>query len=74
MAWETVEEMMESDEIIESKILGYNKGGLIVGVRGLRGFVPASQISVLRRSQAVGDTPEQRWAKMIGEQIAPDAA
>jgi small subunit ribosomal protein S1 len=62
--------MMESDEIIESKILGYNKGGLIVGVRGLRGFVPASQISVLRRSQAIGDTPEQRWAKMIGEQIS----
>ena len=70
MAWESVEELMDSDDIIESKILGYNKGGLIVGVHGLRGFVPASQISVLRRSQAIGDTPEQRWAKMIGEPIS----
>ena len=70
MAWESVEELMENDDVIESKILGYNKGGLIVGVRGLRGFVPASQISALRRSQAIGDTPEQRWAKMIGEQIS----
>jgi len=70
MAWMSVEEQMEDDEIIESKIIGYNKGGLIVGVHGLRGFVPASQISVLRRSQAVGDTPEQRWAKMIGEPIS----
>ena len=70
MAWESVEEQMDSDDIIESKILGYNKGGLIVGVHGLRGFVPASQISVLRRSQAIGDTPEQRWAKMIGEPIS----
>jgi len=70
MAWGSVEELMESDDIIESKILGYNKGGLIVGVHGLRGFVPASQISVLRRSQAVGETPEQRWAKMIGENIS----
>ena len=70
MAWESVEELMESDEIIESKVIGYNKGGLIVGVHGLRGFVPASQISVLRRSQAVGDTPEQRWARMIGEAIS----
>ena len=70
MAWTSVEEKMEDDVIIESKVIGYNKGGLIVGVQGLRGFVPASQISALRRSQAVGDTPEQRWAKMIGEPIS----
>jgi len=70
MAWVSVEEQMGSDEIIESKIIGYNKGGLIVGIHGLRGFVPASQISAIRRSQAVGDTPEQRWSKMIGEEIS----
>ena len=70
MAWVSVEEQMEDDTVIESKVIGYNKGGLIVGVHGLRGFVPASQIGVLRRSQAVGDTPEQRWAKMIGEPIS----
>jgi small subunit ribosomal protein S1 len=70
MAWISVEKQMEGDEVIESKVIGYNKGGLIVGVQGLRGFVPASQISAIRRSQAVGDTPEQRWAKMIGEPIS----
>jgi small subunit ribosomal protein S1 len=70
MAWVSVEEQMEEDNIVESKIIGYNKGGLIVDVYGLRGFVPASQISALRRIQAVGDTPEQRWAKMIGEPIS----
>jgi len=70
MAWSSVEEQMASDDIIESSVIGYNKGGLIVGVYGLRGFVPASQISALRRSQAVGDAPEQRWAKMIGEPIS----
>ncbi len=70
MAWSSVEEQMASDAVIESKVIGYNKGGLIVGVHGLRGFVPASQISALRRSQAVGETPEQRWARMIGEPIS----
>jgi len=70
MAWSSVEEQMENDTVIESKVIGYNKGGLIVGVHGLRGFVPASQISALRRTQAVGDTPEQRWAKMIGNPIS----
>ncbi len=70
MAWTSVEDQMKDDAIIESKVIGYNKGGLIVGVHGLRGFVPASQISALRRTQAVGDTPEQRWTRMIGDPIS----
>jgi small subunit ribosomal protein S1 len=56
--------------VIDSNIIGFNKGGLIVGVEGLRGFVPSSQISALRRSQSTGDTPEQRWQKMIGQPIS----
>jgi small subunit ribosomal protein S1 len=70
MSWDTVESMLESDENIDSKITGYNKGGLIVTVFGLRGFVPASQVGMVRRGQAVGDTPEQRWGKMVGEPIS----
>jgi small subunit ribosomal protein S1 len=70
ISWDNVEKMLSNDEIVESKIMGFNKGGLIVGVEGLRGFVPSSQISALRRSQSTGDTPEQRWQKMIGQPIA----
>jgi small subunit ribosomal protein S1 len=51
-------------------VTGFNKGGLIVTVGGLRGFVPASQISMVRRAAAVGDTPEQRWGKMVGDPIS----
>ncbi len=68
MGWEHVEAMQESGESFEGKIEGYNKGGLIVLVHGLRGFIPASQISMTRRNMAQGDTPD-RWAKMIGESI-----
>ena len=70
ITWENVERMLAEQEVIESKITGFNKGGLIVAVTGLRGFVPASQISMTRRSVAVGDTPDQRWAKMVGEPIS----
>ncbi len=69
ISWDNVERMMANDEVVESKILGFNKGGLIAGVEGLRGFVPSSQISAMRRSQSTGDTPEQRWQKMIGQPI-----
>lgn len=65
--WEVVERLLASGDPYDSKIIGYNKGGLIVPVGGLRGFVPASQISLVRRTSSGGDTPEQRWAKMVGD-------
>ena len=69
ISWENVEKMLEGDSVYESSIVGFNKGGLIVMVGGLRGFVPSSQISAMRRSQSAGDTPEQRWQKMVGQPI-----
>jgi len=70
ISWDNVEKLVASDEVVDSKVMGFNKGGLIVGVEGLRGFVPSSQISAMRRSQSTGDTPEQRWQKMIGQPIS----
>ncbi len=68
-AWKKAEALRDSGEIYEGTIDGFNKGGLIVRVFGLRGFVPASQIAYLRRVQATGDTPEARWKDMVGEPI-----
>ena len=70
ISWDNVEKLVASDTVIDSKVIGFNKGGLIVAVEGLRGFVPSSQISALRRSQSTGETPEQRWQKMIGQPIS----
>jgi small subunit ribosomal protein S1 len=67
--WAIVDKMLGSKEAYHSSVIGFNKGGLIVPVGGLRGFVPASQISLSRRSEMTGDTPEQRWSKMIGQPI-----
>jgi small subunit ribosomal protein S1 len=69
LSWENVEKMLEEDRVYESKIVGFNKGGLIAMVGGLRGFIPSSQITGGRRAQATGDTPEQRWQKMVGQPI-----
>ena len=69
MGWEVVEKMLGNDEVFDGVVDGFNKGGLIVPVHGLRGFVPASQISMSRRMSASGDTPEQRWAKMVSQPI-----
>jgi small subunit ribosomal protein S1 len=70
ISWDTVEKLLEDNNIVESRIIGFNKGGLIASVEGLRGFVPSSQVSALRRTQSTGDTPEQRWQKMVGQPIS----
>lgn len=69
VSWKEAEELMASKGSVNSAIIGYNKGGLIVPLGGLRGFVPASQISLSRRANVSGDTPEQRWSEMVGQSI-----
>jgi small subunit ribosomal protein S1 len=43
--WRKAEELEKSGEIFEGEVAGYNKGGLIVRMGKVRGFVPTSQIS-----------------------------
>ncbi len=69
MSWKDAEQLKDDKESYHSKIVGYNKGGLIVPVGGLRGFIPASQVSLSRRAAMTGETPEQRWSKMINEEV-----
>jgi small subunit ribosomal protein S1 len=68
--WEIVDELLASGQAFDSKVIGYNKGGLIVPIGSLRGFVPASQISLSRRTTTGNESPEQRWGKMVGEPMS----
>jgi len=70
ISWDDVEKLITDAVVIETKIIGFNKGGLIAAVEGLRGFLPSSQIGALRRSQITGDTPEQKFQKMVGQPIS----
>ena len=69
VSWLNAEKFLGSNESFNGSIIGYNKGGLIVPMGSLRGFVPASQISLSRRVSLSGDTPEQRWSKMVNQPI-----
>jgi len=66
--WLDAETMKASGAAYDGKVIGYNKGGLIVPIGMLRGFVPASQVSVMRRAEGE-ETPDMRWSKMVGEPI-----
>lgn len=43
--WKMLRNALENKEIIEARVKERVKGGLLVDMRGVRGFVPASQIS-----------------------------
>jgi small subunit ribosomal protein S1 len=47
-AWQEAQQLFESQEVIESRVTDYNKGGVIVRVGKLRGFVPGSQLDAAR--------------------------
>lgn len=43
-SWRLAEEAFRSDRVLELRVTGFNKGGLLVYWQDLQGFVPASQL------------------------------
>ena len=68
-SWQEAEELLKSGESFESKVAGYNKGGLIVPLSTIRGFIPASQLGLSRRLSISGGTPEEKFKEFVGESI-----
>ena len=46
MAWDRLREMKESQENISVKISGVTRGGAVAYLEGIRGFIPASKLSL----------------------------
>jgi len=42
--WDRAKELLESEDVWEGEVIGYNRGGLLVSFGRIRGFVPASQV------------------------------
>ena len=60
--WAWARQLYDADDIIELPVVGYNRGGLLVEARRLRGFVPISHVVGLA---AAGDDAE-RNAQLAG--------
>lgn len=66
--WQQARRLMEAGEILELMVSGYNKGGLVVKVGRLRGFIPASHVV----PQEAGEEKlpvEQRMKRRVGQKI-----
>jgi len=63
--WRIAEEQYKNGELLKARVIDYNKGGLIVDVAGIRGFVPISQILNLKREEVASGGESQETAAKL---------
>ena len=66
-SWRRLQEIYEANDVIEAEVTNYNKGGLLVNLDGVRGFVPASQVSEIRGGDDASKQADM--ARLIGTSL-----
>jgi len=66
--WRNLQRRFEEGQTVEGDVVEHNKGGLVVNVEGVRGFVPLSQIADLRRG-GPDESVEARLEAMKGRTL-----
>jgi len=69
--WHEAQRLLESQEIVQRQVTDCNKGGVIVHVGKVRGFVPGSQLAASHKTDQPEDDPHgpYRWSGMIGQTL-----
>ncbi|HID88907.1 MAG TPA: S1 RNA-binding domain-containing protein [Anaerolineae bacterium] len=68
--WCRARALKESGEIVELEVDSSNRGGLLVHIGGLRGFVPASQLDPARGIPRISDpTCSEALSRLVGNRI-----
>lgn len=71
--WETLEEKLASGEVFSISAYDANKGGLLVEVDGIRGFLPVSQLSAENYPRVSGADKDEilhRLTSLIGKLLS----
>jgi len=67
-SWRVLQTAHEKGDVILARVVNYNKGGLLVNLDGVRGFVPASQVTGISRGP---DTQKQSdMARMVNTDLS----
>jgi small subunit ribosomal protein S1 len=67
-SWRLLQQKFEAGEIIEAEVSNYNKGGLLVNLDGVRGFVPASQVTEIRGGDDASKQADM--ARLVGHKLS----
>jgi small subunit ribosomal protein S1 len=66
-SWRKLQQVADDGVVLETKVINYNKGGLLVNLDGVRGFIPTSQVSGIGRGNEVQKQADM--ARMIGSTV-----
>lgn len=67
--WRAVEKLFVEGAVFNGKVVGYNKGGLLINLGKVQGFVPASQIARQEHEGLQAQSEEDFRAKLVGVEI-----
>ncbi len=67
MGWSTLDECLKSGKTAVGRITGFNRGGALVDVEGVQGFVPLSQLVSVSREAL--EKPENGGKESIGRTV-----
>lgn len=66
--WENAARLYQDGGIVSCKVVGFNKGGLLVQFNRIRGFVPASQVAQLH-GRTAAEERQQALQRMVNQEI-----
>lgn len=70
--WQKFTDVYENDKIIPVTVNEANKGGLLLNIDGIKGFIPVSQLAPMHYPRVVGADSSQilsRLEKLIGKKL-----
>ena len=67
--WEEARELLDNGKKVSLPVVDANKGGVIVKLGRLRGFVPGSQLCPQWRPRYTPNNPDRRWEDLIDETL-----
>ncbi len=66
--WEEAARLFQEGGVVQCKVVGFNKGGLLVQFNRIRGFVPASQVAQLH-GRTAAEERQQALQRMVNQEI-----
>lgn len=66
-SWRNLQEQYDKNDVLQAQVTNYNKGGLLVNLDGVRGFVPASQVTEIRGGDDASKQADM--ARLVGTHL-----